>query len=246
MHYFLGPVIFVAIWYALTATGVISGAFLPMPSELVRAAWQLAESGELAAHAGATLYRTFVAFAISVVGGLVLGVPLGAWKWLYESVEVVLDFFRSLPSPALIPVAMLVMGIGDAARIAVAAFTCSLINTIHTAYAVRQISERRLAAARLIGLTRRQLIIHVIGPSILPGVVGGWRVTLSLALIIIVVTEMFIGTATGLGMRILDYHQMFRIPEMYALISAVGVIGYLLNKGIEIPEEKLVHWQSQR
>lgn len=241
----VGPLLFVGVWYLVTATGFVGSAFLPTPQSLLQATSDLYRSGELISHASATLYRTVAAFSISVVVGIVIGIPLGVWRRLYRTVEVLVDFFRSLPSPALIPVAMLALGVGDAARIAVAAFTCSLINVVHTAYAVRQISRRRVEAARILGANRRKLLFSVIGPSILPGIVGGWRVTLSLALIIIVVTEMFIGTASGLGMRILDYHQMFRIPEMYSLITAVGLIGYCLNKVIEVPEDRYLHWQGE-
>jgi len=89
------------------------------------------------------------------------------------------------------------------------------------------------------------LMINVFIPSVILGVVAGWRITLSLSLIIIVVSEMFIGTRSGLGMRIYDYHLMFRSAEMYASILVVGLMGYALNKAIELAERRFVHWTGE-
>jgi len=238
----LGPVILILLWAAITTLGLVRPIFLPSPSQVFITLTSLLSDGPLWRDIGATLYRTTIAFVISAILGVVIGVPLGVWRKLYESIEILLDFFRSMPSPALIPLAMLLFGLGDLSRIAVAAFTCALINAVQTAYAVRSISRQRILAARVAGAKGFFLTTHVLIPSIMPGLVAGWRITLSLSLIIVVVSEMFIGTNTGLGMRIYDYHLMFRSAEMYAAIFVVGVIGYFLNKIIEIAESRFVHW----
>jgi len=241
----LGPVFLLLLWWTVTATGLIRPLFLPSPWQVLTALSDLTVKGPLLQDAGATLYRTGAAFCLAAVIGLIIGVPLGVWKGLYESLEVVLDFFRSMPSPALIPLAMLLLGLGDLSRIAVAAFTCSLVNAIQAAYAVHSVPRHRVLAARLAGAKGTFLLTHVLMPSVLPGVVAGWRITLSLALIIVVVSEMFIGTRTGLGMRIYDYHLMFRSADMYAAIFIVGMTGYILNKALEVTEGHLVHWTGK-
>lgn len=238
----VGPLALLAIWAAVTGFGLVLPLFLPPPWDVLSTLGSLIADGPLWHDAGATLYRTGVAFLIAAVVGVVVGVPLGIWARLYESVEVVFDFFRSMPSPALIPLAMLLFGLGDLSRIAVAAFTCSLINAIQAAYAVKTIPRYRVLGARLSGAKGTFLVVRVLMPSILPGLVAGWRITLSLSLIIVVVSEMFIGTRTGLGMRIYDFHLMFRSAEMYASVLVVGLIGYALNKIIEIAERRFVHW----
>lgn len=239
---FVGPLVLLAGWSVISLSGAIRPIFLPAPWDVAEALFSLSTSGLLVADTASTLYRTCIAFLLAAGAGLLLGIPLGAWKGLYESVEVVFDFFRSLPSPALIPLAMLLLGLGDASRIAVAAFTCTLVNAIQIAYAVHGIPRARITAARLAGAKGLFLARHVLFPSILPGVIAGWRVTLSLSLIIVVVSEMFIGTRSGLGMRIYDLHLMFRSAEMYAAILVVGLAGYGLNKGLELTERRLVHW----
>ncbi len=241
----IGPIIALGLWSIVTGAGFVRPLFLPAPWQVVYALNSLAGDGPLWQDLGATLYRTLAAFLIAAVAGLIIGVPLGAWQKLYESLEVIFDFFRSMPSPALVPLAMLLFGLGNTSRIAVAAFTCMLINAIQAAYAVRSIPRYRVLAARLSGAKGLFLINHVLVPSVMPGVVAGWRVTLSLSLIIIVVTEMFIGTQTGLGMRIYELHLMFRSAEMYAAILVVGLTGYFLNKALELAEKRFVHWAGR-
>ncbi len=238
----IGPVILLSLWAAVTVTGLVRPIFLPSPKKVLEALVTLAIDGPLWTDMGATLYRTGAAFVIAGVIGLIIGVPMGISKRLYESFEVVFDFFRSMPSPALVPLAMLLFGLGNLSRISVAAFTCSLVNAIQVAYAVRQIPRHRILAGRLSGANGLFLLTRVLIPSVLPGVAAGLRITLSLSLIIIVVTEMFIGTRSGLGMRIYDFHLMFRSAEMYATIFVVGLMGYMLNKTIEIAERRFVHW----
>lgn len=241
----LGPTSLLLIWWSVSALHVVSTVFVPTPTSVAAAWWQQITRDSLLQHLGATLYRTFGAFAIAVVAGLAVGLMLGTFKRLYEVLEIPLDFFRSLPSPVLIPVAMLLLGLGDAARISVAAFTCTLINCVQAAYAVRSLPVRRIQAARLLGARRWRLIRDVVVPGMLPALFAGWRITLSLSLIIIVVTEMFIGTQLGLGMRILDLHLAFRIPAMYAVVLTVGITGYAINKSIEVVEHRCVHWAGR-
>ena len=241
----LGLVALLLLWGTVTYFGFIRPLFLPSPTTVLSTLYSLAVSGPLWEDVGATLYRTGAAFLLAAIIGLAVGIPLGSWKRLYESSELVLDFFRSLPSPALIPLALLLFGVGDLSRVSVAAFTCSLVNAIQAAYAVRSIPRHRVLAARLAGAKGFFLVTRVLLPSIMPGVVAGWRITLSLSLIIIVVSEMFVGTRTGLGMRISDYHLMFRSGEMYAYILVVGLMGYLLNKCVESLETHLVHWAGK-
>jgi sulfonate transport system permease protein len=241
----IGPAVILALWFAVTVAGFIRPLFLPSPWQVIQALYSLAVNGPLWGDLAATLFRTIVAFLIAAGIGLLVGVPLGMWRKLYESLEVVFDFFRSLPSPALIPLAMLLFGLGNLSRIAVAGFTCALINAIQASYSVRSIPRVRVMAAKLSGAKGLFLVSHVLVPSVMPGLVAGWRITLSLCLIIILVTEMFIGTSEGLGMRINDYHMMFRSPEMYATIAIAGFTGYSLNKTLELAEKRFVHWPGR-
>src|SRR6185295_8692114 len=103
----IGPVVVLLGWSVVAMTNIIPSLFLPSPWQVLFALYSLAAHGPLWADLSATAYRTFTAFFLSAVLGLSIGLLLGGWQKLYESFEVVFDFFRSLPSPALIPLAML-------------------------------------------------------------------------------------------------------------------------------------------
>lgn len=245
MRRLLGPVLLLIVWASISYAGVVKPLFLPSPAAVISALVGLMSAQELWRDIGATAYRSLLAFSLSAFIGVLIGIPLGMFRRFYESAEVIFDFFRTMPSPALIPLAMLVFGIGDLSRVAVAAFTCALINGVQTAFAIRSLPNRRLQFARLVGARRFFLFRAVLLPSLLPGIMAGWRITLSLSLIIIVVSEMFIGTAVGLGTRIYDFQLMFRTAEMYACIGTVGMLGYVFSKAVELLEYRYVHWTGK-
>lgn len=244
VHALFGPLVVLAIWVTVAAFSLVSPVIVPSPWRVAGSFAKLTTDGLLLVDLGATTYRTLVAFGLSAVLGIALGIPLGVWRLFHASAQAVIDFLRSLPSPALIPLAILFFGLGDAARIAVATFTCLLINAVQVAHAVTSIPRQRVLAARLAGAQRAFLLKEVLIPSILPGLINGWRITISISLIVIIVTEMFIGTRYGLGMRINDLHLMLRTSDMYAYILVVGSLGYVLNLCLETLERKLVHWKG--
>ena len=191
---------------------------------------------------GLTVYRTLAGYAVAALIGIPLGLFVGYVRKVYYSFEFVIDFFRSMPSPVLVPVAMLFFGLGDASKIAIIAFTCGLINLVNSMYGVTHCKKVRVMVAKTLRATPIQIFKYVVFPEALPRVFVGLRITLSLALILAVVTEMFTGTANGLGRRIYDAHDTYSIAEMYACILLIGIIGYILNKGFLQFEKRLVHW----
>lgn len=244
-RFLVGPFVLIIIWAIVTESGLVKPLFLPTPRALVIEVFGALKSGDLVVDAIVTVRRTLLAFTLSTVLGLLVGVPVGIFRRFGDSAELILDFFRSLPSPALVPLAMLMFGLGDAARISVAAFTCTLINALQIAYAVRSISQQRIAIARLEGASGRFLFINVLVPSIAPALTSTLRVTVSLSLIIIVVSEMFIGSEYGLGARILDLHLVYNIPLMYGYILILGLLGYALNTILAKLDAYFVHWRTR-
>lgn len=240
----IGPAIVLSLWFALTSSKLISPLPLPPPISVAAKLWEIVSTGGILEDLSATVYRTFAGFMCAGLIGIPLGLLAGYVRKVYYSFEFVIDFFRSMPSPVLVPVAMLFFGLGDASKIAIITFTCSLINLINAMYGVTHCKQTRIMVARTMRATPMQTFVHVVFPDALPRVCVGLRVTLSLALIIAVVTEMFTGTETGLGRRIYDAHDTYRIAEMYACIFLIGVIGYVTNKAFVFTEKRLVHWSQ--
>ena len=175
------------------------------------------------------MWRTVQAFLIAAVVGVPLGVLLGSNEKAYRSVEFLIDFFRSTPSSALIPLFLMIFGVSDINKVAIAAFGALLIVVFNSAYGVINARKQRVMAAKVMGASRWQVFKDVlIWESLQPSFVG-LRSAVSMALVIVIVAEMFIGADSGLGNRIINSQQVMNVKDMYAAILAAGALGYALN-----------------
>ncbi|TCT06671.1 ABC transporter permease [Aquabacter spiritensis] len=242
---FIGPALLIAAWSLLVESGTISPILLPGPVSTLKHLWSVTVSGAVAGDFLMTLSRTVQAFLIATVIGVPLGVALGASESLYRSVEFVIDFFRSTPSSALIPLFMLIFGISDFNKIAISAFAAVLVILFNSAYGVMNAKRTRVMAATVMGATRFQVFRDVLLWESLPQTFVGLRSGISLALVIVVVAEMFIGSDSGLGQRIINAQQIMNVREMYGSILAAGVLGYVLNLLFLILDKKVVHWSGR-
>jgi long-chain acyl-CoA synthetase len=239
---FIGPVALVLIWYLISTFQWVNPFFLPSPWTVLLKLKELLLSGSVYTHIGKTVYRMFSGYLFAILLGIPLGIMVGYWEKVYNSLEFVIEFFRGFPATSLFPLFMLAFGIGDAAKIAIVIFSCSLVITINTLYGVRNSSKTRQMVAETMKASKTYIFARVILPDALPYITAGLRTALSLTLIIIVILEMFIGTDKGLGHLIYNAHMTYQIPEMYAMIIITGLIGYGLNKGFIKLEEEIIHW----
>jgi NitT/TauT family transport system permease protein len=239
---FVGPFALILIWYVVSAFQWVNPFFLPTPWNVFLELKGLLFSQELYPHLGKTLYRMFSGYLLAIVLGIPLGIMVGYWEKAYNSLEFVIEFFRGFPATSLFPLFMLAFGIGDAAKIAIVIFSCSLVITINTLYGVRNSSKTRQMVAETMKAGNTYIFARVILPDALPYITAGLRTALSLTLIIVVILEMFIGTDKGLGHLIYNAHMTYQIPQMYATIVITGLIGYGMNKGFIKLEEEVIHW----
>ncbi len=236
----------VAIWHIATSLQLVNALFLPTPLETIQTLYiQLIQTQELWSDIFATLYRTIIAFILAAIAGITIGLVLGYSKLVHSSMGTAVDFARSIPATALFPLFLLFFGIGDEAKIAVGVWAASLIIMINTAYGVRYANKIRLMVAKAYKLPQLETFTKVILPEAAPHIAAGLRIALSLTLIVVIVTEMFIGTSMGLGHRIIDAQLVYRVPEMYAAIIIAGILGYLLNHLLQLAEKKVIHWSGR-
>ena len=242
---FVGPVVLFIIWDLVVRFGLIKAILLPSPSAALLAVVTGLAGGPLLTDFLVTLMRTLEAFLIAAVVGMPLGVLLGSNEKAYRSVEFLIDFFRSTPSSALIPLFLLIFGVSDINKIAIAAFGAFLIVVFNSAYGVINARKQRVMAAKVMGASRWQIFKDVlIWESLQPSFVG-LRSAVSMALVIVIVAEMFIGSDNGLGHRIIDAQQVLNVKSMYAAILAAGTLGYALNVLFLLLERKIVHWSGR-
>ena len=241
----VGVVGLLLIWALTVWTRLVDPVLLPSPAATFRAMWTGMTSGKLGLDFVKTVERTIAATAIAAVIAIPLGILLGSSEKLYRSVEFVIDFFRSTPASAMFPLFLVLFGVGDRTKISVAAFGAALVILFNVAYGVMNARKTRILAAKVMGASPLRVLTDVTLLESLPQTFVGLRNGVSLALVIIVVAEMFIGSTDGLGQRVFEAQQLFEMPDMYAAIFAAGALGYGLNLTFLLVERRFVHWSGK-
>jgi ABC-type nitrate/sulfonate/bicarbonate transport system permease component len=241
----VGPSAVLGLWAMVTYTQLISPLFLATPHSVALQLWQDLSSGRIIPHVCSTLFRVAVGCGMGILLGVPLGLALGYWRKAYECSEIVIDFFRSIPIACLFPLFLVLFGIGDKAKIGTAAWASTFVVLLNTMYGVRGANRTRVMVAQSARASQLQIFRKVLLPEALPNIVVGIRTAVSLALVVVLVTEMFMGTERGLGRDIYDASLVYRTPQLYAGIFLAGLLGYALNKAFVLLEERIIHWRRR-
>jgi ABC-type nitrate/sulfonate/bicarbonate transport system permease component len=243
--FWIGPMLIFAFWWVAAAGQWISPKLLPDPVSTVAVLWTSVADGSIVSDFMGTLNRTLAAFAIAAALGVPVGIVLGSDVRVYRSLEFAIDFFRSTPATAMFPLFLLIFGIGEESKVGVAAFSAWLVIVFNVAYGVMHARPTRILAARVMGASRARIFRDVMFFESLPQTCVGLRLGVSYALVVIIVAEMFIGSANGMGRRIIDAQQVFDLRQMYASIIATGCLGYGLNILFLSLERSFVNWSGK-
>jgi NitT/TauT family transport system permease protein len=241
----LGVLGLILLWYVGYWARIVDPVLLPPPDAAARALWKGMADGSLAYDFWRTVVRTLIAIAVAAVIAIPVGIVLGSSERIYRSVEFVIDFFRSTPASAMFPLFLVIFGVGDKTKIYVASFGAALVIVFNVAYGVMNARKTRILAAKVMGASRWRIMRDVILMESLPQTFIGLRNGVSLALVIVVVAEMFIGSVDGLGHRVFEAQQLLEMPDMYAAIFAAGALGYGLNVLFMVAEKSFVHWSGK-
>ncbi|HEY5542104.1 MAG TPA: ABC transporter permease [Candidatus Binatia bacterium] len=215
--------------------------YLPSITAVIEAGAQLLISGVVARHFLVTLERFLTGYLIAAAIGVTLGVALGYFRFLHSLLGTVIELLRPMPSVAIIPVAILVLGIGDAMIVAVTVYASVWSILINTIDGVRHIESTLVDTGRTFGLNRRRILWQVVLPAASPYIITGLRIALSIALILVTTAEMVAGSK-GLGFFILDEERSMNSSNMYAGILIVAVLGYGLNRLFLTIEARVMRW----
>jgi len=234
-----------AAWQVLSLFGWGDIHLFPSIATIAGSLLQLSTSLELVHHVVDSLYRILVGFVMGSAAGYLLGFVCGLSTRVYELLEMSVEFLRPIPSVILIPIAILFLGIGNTLNVAIIAWACSWPVFVNTMDGVRSVDQILLNTARMLGLNKWAIIREVTLPASLPQVLTGLRVGLGIAVAVGVITEMVV-SATGIGSFILGSSLSFRVPEMYAGVVTIGLLGYLLNRAFFIIERRALKWNRGR
>lgn len=237
-----GILVALAIWELVSVSGAVKADALASVSATASALYT--NAGQLLSALGGTLEAWAVGLGIATLLGVTLGAIVGRF-WVAESfTEVLVRMMRPLPSLALIPVAILMAGLGLEMAAGLVAFTAFWPIFINTRYGVQQVDPLFIDSGRTLGLSRVGVMTKVIIPSASPLIASGLQISISLALVVTVAVELVAGSG-GLGEFVLKVQQGNDIPGMYAGIIVGGLIGWVLNRGFARLVDWLLPWANR-
>lgn len=216
--------------------------YTPPVSRILSTLGELVFSGQIVDHLIITLTRFLQGYLLAASLAVILGTVLGYFRLAHSLFEAVIEFLRPMPSVAIIPVAVLLLGIGDAMIVAVTVYASVWPVLINTIDGVRHIERTLIDTGRTFGLNRRKILWQVVLPAAAPYIAVGLRISLSIALILVTTAEMVAGSK-GLGFFILDEERSMNSSNMYAGVILVAVLGYLLNRLFLICESWAMNWR---
>ncbi|MGY1708709.1 ABC transporter permease [Geodermatophilus sp. SYSU D00758] len=188
-----------------------------------------------------SLLRLAAGYLVAAVVGITLGVLIGTYKRLRDFLEPVLEFFRAIPPPVVVPILMLVFGIENTMKIVVIAFGCMWPILLNTAEGVRAVDSTQSETARVYRITGSARLRYLVLPSASPQIAAGLRQGLSVAIILMVISELF-AASDGLGFAIVQAQRSFAIPEMWAGMIMLGLLGFLLSLLFRLVESRWLAW----
>jgi ABC-type nitrate/sulfonate/bicarbonate transport system permease component len=188
-----------------------------------------------------SLYRLLVGWGIAVVLGIAAGFALGLARRVQDYADPLVHFLRSIPPPVLIPPFIILLGIGDRMKIALITLGVVWPILLNTVDGVRSVEPTQVDTGRVYGIPPALRLRRIVFPSAMPKIFAGLRVSLSLALILMVISEMFAAT-DGIGFWIVSAQRSFRLLDMWAGIVVLGVLGYLLNAVLLAVEHRALRW----
>ncbi|MVT54104.1 ABC transporter permease subunit [Bradyrhizobium yuanmingense] len=232
-----------AVWEAAPRFGFLDPVFLPPFSEVIAAGWQLAQTGELFDDVSASLRRALSGFSISLVLIVPLGLAVGWYGRLGNLLNQFIEICRNTAPLALLPVFILLLGIGEMSKITMVVYSCAWPLLLNTIAAVKQVDPLLIKSARTMGATPQQLFRKVILPAALPTIFVGIRLASASAMLVLVASEM-VGAKAGLGYLIINSQYSFLIPQMYFGILGITVIGLVFNAVLEALERRFMRWKA--
>ncbi|WP_250008581.1 ABC transporter permease [Actinoplanes sp. M2I2] len=238
--YVLGlPVVLLAAWFVLSAGS--ENFYAPPLRQILESFGETWTLDRLGADVVPSLLRLLAGYALAAVLGVAAGVVIGLNRRVRATVEPVLEFFRAIPPPVLVPVIMLFAGIGDGMKVIVIVFGCVWPVLLNTVEGVRAVDGVQLDTARAYGIGGPARLTRVILPAASPQIAAGLRQALSIAIILMVISEMF-AASNGLGFTIVQFQRSFAIPEMWSGIILLGLLGFVLSLLFRLVEGRALRW----
>lgn len=241
----LGIAGFLVVWELFGRSGLVPSEYLPPPSVVAVELAKLLGDEAFLRDVIATVLALLIAVAISVGIAVPLGLLLGSSPAVRHATRAVVEFLRPIPSVALIPLVIVLLGVGPETKITLAVYAAIWPILFNTVYALDELDPLLVETARVFGSGRLRVLFAVALPSALPFVFTGIRLAATTSLVVLVSVELLAGGSGGIGQFIMDARSgAGRMDLVLAGTVVAGVIGFLVNEGLERAQRRWVGWSA--
>lgn len=235
---------FLLLWQFAPQVGLVDQVFLPPFTTVAQAFIDLVQSGEMWTHVSASLNRSLSGFALALVIAVPLGIAIAWYKPVADLLNPILELFRNTAALALLPVFVLILGIGETSKVALVVYASVFPILLNTITGVRTVDPLLIKSAVSLGLTPIRLFQKVILPAAIPSIFTGLRMAAASSILVLLAAEM-VGARAGLGYLITAAQQNFQIPNMYAGILAISLLGLSFNGLLVTLERRFSRWRVE-
>ncbi|WP_277678469.1 ABC transporter permease [Gracilibacillus dipsosauri] len=236
------PLILLLLWEILSQTNILDARFFPPPTVILQTLIELGESGELFQHVSVSLVRILLGFLLGVLPAVCIGLLMGMYKHFKYFFSPIVMIFMPIPTLAMLPIILILFGIGEFSKIVTIAISVFFPVVINTAAGVANIDRIYLDVAKNYQASAKDFFLKIALPGALPVMLEGIQMGQAIALLTIVAAEM-IGATSGIGYLIWMNYKAFLLPEMYVGLVLISFFGYLFSLLLRGLERKLLPWK---
>jgi ABC-type nitrate/sulfonate/bicarbonate transport system permease component len=241
----LSPVFFLSLWEIAARSGLMDARFFPPPTAIASTFLDMIQSGELARHTQASLRRVMLGFLLGGIPAILLGLAMGLYRPVRAALEPLVAATYPIPKSALVPLSLLIFGLGEMSKIAIVAIGVFFPLLINTLAGVANIDKLHHEVGQTYGASGWQKFTTIAFPGALPLILTGVQLGIGMGLVLIAIAEM-IGARDGLGFLIWNSWQVFAVEQMYVGLVVIGVLGIVLTAVLRVLERFIVPWRVQR
>lgn len=238
----VSPIFILLVWEVFSRTGILDIRFFPPPTAIIQTFLGMVTSGTLIEHISISLYRIIGGFLLGVIPGIIIGLLMGLYGPIRYFMSPIVMAFMPIPTLALMPIIIILFGIGDLSKVITIAGSVFFPVVINTAAGVMNIDSIYLDVAKNYGAGRKDFFFKIALPGALPVMLEGIQMGQAIALLTIVAAEMM-GATSGIGFLIWTSYKAFLLKEMYVGLILISFFGYVFSLLLRSLQRKLVPWR---
>jgi len=232
----------ILLWQAASTAQLLPALFMPSPATVVRALYQLSSDGTLAENVGASLGRIVPGWIIGTAAGLLVGLAMGVFSAARAAGLPIVSALFPIPKIALLPLLILWFGIGEPSKIATIALGVFFPTAISAYSACDSVPRNLIRMGQSFGLPGRDIVAKILLPGAMPGILAGFRISASVALLLLVAAEM-IGAEHGIGAFVLAAGNLMQTDQLLAGVVILSILGLLISWGLGLVERSVLRWR---